>query len=112
MDFRLAKIEVYIPEEYLRILREELNKIGALTVDGKYDNCMSYYPVMGSWRPLQGTNPYLGEIGEICEAKELKVEFNCRKELIKETVDLIKSVHPYEVPVINVIPQLQVTEEI
>lgn len=105
MEFKLAKIEVYIPGENVRELRTELNKIGALTVDGKYDNCMSAYPVRGSWRPLEGANPFLGEVGEVCEAEEFKVEFNCKKELIREAVEVIKRVHPYEVPVINVLPQ-------
>ena len=108
MDFKLVKIEVYIPEENIKELRTELNKIGALTIDGKYDNCMSAYPVRGSWRPLEGSNPFHGEVGEICEAEEFKVEFNCRKEIIKEAIEVIKKVHPYEVPVINVLPQFNI----
>lgn len=108
MDFELAKIETYIPKEFVTKLRSELNKVGALTVDGKYDNCMSSYPVNGSWRPLDGANPFIGEVGEVCEAEEYKVEFTCRREIIKEAVNAIKKVHPYEVPVINVIPVLTI----
>ena len=40
MNFTLVKIETFIPEEYVNSLREELNKIGALTIDGIYDYCM------------------------------------------------------------------------
>lgn len=106
MDFNLLKIETFIPEEYVDELRFELNEIGALTIDGKYDNCMAIYPVRGSWRPIEGANPYLGEIGEICEAEEIKVEFSCRREIIGEAVEVIRRVHPYETPVINVIPMM------
>ncbi|QGU94681.1 divalent cation tolerance protein CutA [Clostridium bovifaecis] len=106
MDFNLVKIEVFIPENYVEELRFELNKIGALTIDGKYDNCMSIYSVKGLWRPLEGSNPYLGEVGEICETEEFKVEFSCRREIIGEAVEVIKRVHPYETPVINVIPMM------
>lgn len=35
---------------------------------------------------------------------ELKAEVTCRTERLKETLAAIKKVHPYEEPVINVIP--------
>ncbi|HHW22179.1 MAG TPA: cytochrome C biogenesis protein [Clostridiaceae bacterium] len=102
----MVKIECFIPEEYVSKLRDALNETGALTVDGCYDYCMAVSKVKGSWRPLAGANPYLGEVGEICEAEEAKVEFTCKNELYKIAVDTIKRVHPYEKPVINVIPLL------
>lgn len=106
MKFKFVKVEVFIPEEYLRELRKALNDINALTIGGNYDNCMSFSKVIGSWRPLNGSNPFEGEIGEICEAEECKVEFCCSREILRTAVDKIKKIHPYEVPVINVIPIL------
>ncbi|HHU90400.1 MAG TPA: cytochrome C biogenesis protein [Clostridiaceae bacterium] len=100
----MVKIECYIPEEYLAQLRDALNEIGALTVDGNYDYCMAVSKVKGSWRPLTGANPYMGDMGEICEAEEAKIEFTCKKELYITAVETIKRLHPYEKPVINVIP--------
>jgi hypothetical protein len=100
----MVKIECYIPEEYVAQLRDALNDIGALTVDGNYDYCMAVSKVRGSWRALSGANPYMGNIGDICDAEEAKIEFNCKKELYKTAVDTIKRIHPYEKPVINVIP--------
>ena len=35
---------------------------------------------------------------------ELKVEVTCPTEQVDRTVEAIKAVHPYEEPVINVIP--------
>ena len=99
----MVKIECFIPEEYIEQLRDALNGIGALTVDENYDYCMAVSKVRGSWRALEGTNPYMGKIGEICEAEEAKIEFTCKKELYKAAVNTIKQIHPYEKPVINVI---------
>ena len=48
--------------------------------------------------------PYLGEVGQISEEPELKVEVTCRTEQVDRTVEAIKRVHPYEEPVVNVIP--------
>ncbi|MCY6482985.1 cytochrome C biogenesis protein [Clostridium aestuarii] len=106
MQFNTFKIETFIPEEYLKELRKNLNDIGALTIGGNYDNCMSLSKVTGFWRPLDGADPFEGTIGEICEEKECKVEFCCKKEIVKKAVDTIKKVHPYEEAVINIIPIL------
>lgn len=100
----MVKIECFIPEEYVVQLRDDLNGIGVLTVDGCYDYCMAVSKVRGSWRALEGTNPYMGKIGEIYEAEEAKIEFTCKKELYKVAVETIRQLHPYEKPVINVIP--------
>jgi hypothetical protein len=104
MEFTMVKIETFIPEEYVSILREKLNEIGALSIDGNYDYCMTVSKVKGSWRPLEGTNPYEGVIGEICEVEEIKVEFTCCIEVHKKALNTIVKVHPYERPVVNVIP--------
>jgi len=106
MEFSIFKVETFIPEEHVKELRKSLNKIGALTIGGNYDNCMSICKVIGSWRPLKGSNPFEGEIGELCEVEECKVEFCCRREIVKAAVDVIKEVHPYEIPVINISPIL------
>lgn len=106
MEFNNFKVETFIPEEYLKELRKSLNDIGALTIGGNYDNCMTVYKVTGSWRPLEGANPFEGELGKLCEAEECRVEFCCKKEVLKEAIKTIKKVHPYEVPVINTIPIL------
>jgi hypothetical protein len=106
MEFSIFKVETFIPEEYVKKLRKSLNDIGALTIGGDYDNCMSICKVIGFWRPLKGAQPFEGEIDELCEAEECKVEFCCRREIVKEAVDVIKKVHPYEIPVINISPIL------
>ena len=106
MDYKVVKFEVFIPEEFVEELRNELNKVNALTVDGIYDNCMAVSKVKGSWRPLENANPYEGLIGEISEEEECKVEFTCRYEISKEAIKVIKRVHPYETPVINILPNL------
>lgn len=56
------------------------------------------------WRPLEGTDPYIGKAGEISCEPEIKAEVTVFKEKVDETIEAIKKVHPYEEPVINVIP--------
>ena len=44
--------------------------------------------------------------GEVSREPEVKVEVTCRRDRAAETVAAVKRVHPYEEPVINVIPLL------
>lgn len=103
MDFAYCKLEIFIPETHLAALQEALQEADAGHI-GRYDCCLSYAPVTGCWRPLAGTSPYRGEPGALCTAPELKVEVTCRTAQVEETLAAIRRVHPYEEPVINVIP--------
>lgn len=98
-----VKIEVYIPEDYVIRLREGLNNINALRI-GNYDNCISITNVTGYWRPLEGANPFDGELNKISKGKECKVEFRCDVKYVEAVLTTIRQIHPYEEPVINVIP--------
>lgn len=103
MKFKEVKIEIFISEEYVIKLREELNKVNACEL-GDYDNVMSVTNVRGYWRPLEGANPFNGEVGKICEGEECKIEIRCKTEYAKNAINVIREIHPYEEPMINVIP--------
>lgn len=103
MDFKEVKIEIYIPEEYVIKLRDELNKVNACKV-GDYDHVVSITNVRGYWRPLEGSNPFDGEVGKICSGEECKLELRCKREYVKSALKVIREVHPYEEPLINIIP--------
>jgi len=103
MEFKEFKIEIYIPEEYVIKLREALNKVNALKI-GDYDNVISITNVRGYWRPLDGSNPFNGEIAKVCEGTECKMEIRCKREYVKDAITVIKKIHPYEEPMINIIP--------
>lgn len=101
--FANCKLEIFIPGSHLSALQKALQSVDAGHI-GQYDSCMSYSPVTGCWRPLQGSTPYIGHMVEVSTEPEIKVEVTCQTEKVKETLRAIKKVHPYEEPVINVIP--------
>ena len=101
MESEFCKLEIFLPESHLEAVQQALWSVDAGHI-GRYDCCLSYSPVIGAWRPLAGTAPYLGRMGEVCHAPELKV--CCLAARLDETLAAIKSAHPYEEPVINVIP--------
>jgi hypothetical protein len=102
-DFTDVKLEIFVPPEYALRIRDELANIGVGRI-GDYDHCMAVYLVQGYFRPLPGANPFDGEIGRIQETTEVKVEVNCKRELVNEAIQVIRRIHPYEEPLVNIIP--------
>ncbi|MBQ9720430.1 MAG: cytochrome C biogenesis protein, partial [Oscillospiraceae bacterium] len=90
IDFQYCKLEIFIPETHLEALQRALQAVDAGHI-GNYDCCLSYSPVTGCWRPLEGTSPYLGSVGEISAEPELKVEVTIRAERMAETIRAIRA---------------------
>ena len=103
MTIQYLKLEIFIPATHFRILQKALQSADAGHI-GNYDSCLSYSPVKGTWRPLEGTTPYIGKKNEISEEEEYKVEVTIKKENLEKTMAAVKEIHPYEEPVINIIP--------
>ncbi len=102
-SFSCCKVEIFISETHLPHLQRALQEVDAGHI-GNYDSCLSYSTVMSTWRPLEGADPYSGTIGVVSVEPELKVEVTVIKRNIEETIRAVRAIHPYEEPVINVIP--------
>lgn len=105
---KYVKMEIFIPRTHLSALQKALQEVDAGHI-GNYDSCLAYSPVMGTWRTLAGADPYKGEAGKITEAEELKVEVRVGERRIDETMRAIREIHPYEAPVVFVLPLLDGT---
>ena len=102
-NFTNIKLEIFVPQDHALNLRDELAKIG-VGVIGNYDHCVALIPVRGFFRPIEGANPFEGEVGKISEVAEYKLEVSCKRELVDKAIRVIKHFHPYEEPLINIIP--------
>lgn len=105
MQVQIVKLEIFVPESHFEAVRVALQQEDAGHI-GNYDSCLSTTQVQGYWRPLAGADPYDGEVGVLCSAPELKIEVCCRVEKLPQTLCAVKAAHPYEEPVINVLPLL------
>lgn len=101
--FTDVKLEIFVPKEFALKIRDELAKIGVGRI-GSYDHCIAMSPVQGYYRPLPGADPFEGQVGKVSEVAEYKVEVNCERALVNQAIKVIRSVHPYEEPLVNVIP--------
>lgn len=111
MDIKRFKLEIFIPESHLKALQKTLQQVDAGHI-GDYDSCLSYSVVTGTWRTLTGAHPYKGKENEITEEKEIKAEVVVTKEKLQATYDAICAMHPYEEPVIHVIPLWDISSNI
>lgn len=98
----MYKLEIYVPESHCFDIIEAITELGAAKL-GKYDHVASVTHVKGYWRPLEGSSPYEGSIGKISCADEVKLETICPDKILKRVIKKIKSIHPYEEPLINII---------
>lgn len=89
MTIQYLKLEIFIPATHFRILQKALQSVDAGHI-GNYDSCLSYSPVKGTWRPLEGTTPYIGKKNEISEEEEYKVEVTIKKENLEKRWPLSK----------------------
>lgn len=96
-----VSFEVFIPEEYIGTLVAELGKYHILR-DGNYDDVYAIIDASGHWTSLEGAVPFSGEIGKHSCEKEKLMKFRVKKEYKELTYCIVKKLHPYEEPVINI----------
>lgn len=97
------KIVLYVPETHSDILREAIGSAGAGII-GKYSHCTFTIKGTGRFKPLDGANPTIGEVGKLEEVSEDRIETVCEEDKLKAVLKAIKDVHPYEEPATDVYP--------
>ena len=97
----MYKMCYFVPESHLEVTKAALFESGAGRI-GDYDSCAWQCKGQGQFRPLDGSNPYLGQAGEVEKVDEYRVELVCRDELIRAVVQALKESHPYEEPAYEV----------
>ena len=93
----MYKMCYFVPETHVEKTKQALFDAGAGRI-GDYDSCAWQCLGRGQFRPLEGSDPFLGHAGEIEVVDEYKVELVCADELIKDAVAALKQAHPYEEP--------------
>jgi len=70
---------------------------------GDYDSCCWQVLGQGQFRPLEGSQPYLGQTGSVESVPEYRVELVCEAQFIKAAVEAMIAAHPYEEPAWDVV---------
>ncbi|MEK9200364.1 MAG: hypothetical protein AAB909_00140 [Patescibacteria group bacterium] len=103
MDSKNVKLIVYVPDTHTDIVREAMGKAGAGKI-GNYSYCSFSMKGVGRFRPEDGADPHIGDVGEFTEVSEEKIEVTCSREIVQDVIDAIKKVHPYDEVAYDVYP--------
>lgn len=99
--FSFQKISVFVPAGYAEAVRLAMAEAGAGTYKG-YDSCAYETSGSGYFRPLAGSNPFIGEVGKPEKTEEVKIEAVCAEDKVKAVVSAMLKAHPYEVPAYDI----------
>jgi len=103
----LVKLVVFVPKEHLSVVRETLFEHAEPL--GNYCNCTFSADGNGTFQPLKGAQPAIGEIGKLETVEEQRLELLVRKERLSKAIRTLLSVHPYEEPAFDCYPLLNET---
>ena len=95
------KVVVTVPENEADKLREAIGSAGGGKV-GNYTHCSFSVKGTGRFLPVDGANPAIGQVGQLEEVTEERIEITCDGESVKAVVDAIRATHSYEEPAIDV----------
>lgn len=91
----LVNLFFYVPESALQEVKAAVFAAGAGRV-GDYAECCWQIKGEGQYRPLAGSQPYIGALDELSKTAEYRVELTLEKNLISEVKEALLQAHPYE----------------
>jgi hypothetical protein len=94
-----------VPDDGLDAVLEAIASAGGGEI-GEYTHCSYASSGTGRFKPSSASNPHIGEKGEINRVEEWRVETFCPRDRAKAVVQAIRAAHPYEEPVIYIVPLL------
>lgn len=107
MNFNVnrVKIIVTIPIENVEEVRNAICEAGAGII-GNYTYCSMSTKCIGTFKPNDNANPYIGENNKLEFVEEEKLEVVCGVDNVKKVISKLREVHPYEEPAIDIFPLL------
>jgi len=105
IDIKRVKIIVTIPIENVSEVRNAICEVGAGII-GNYTHCSMSTKCVGTFKPNDDANPYIGKNNKLEFVDEEKLEVVCDADNVKNVISKLKEVHPYEEPAIDIIPLL------
>jgi len=99
----LVKLVVYVPREHTDPVAEALFAAGAGHV-GDYDQCSFRLPGVGTFRPGEGSSPFIGNQGHREEVREYRLEVVVRQSRLARVLERLFKAHPYEEVAYDLIP--------
>ncbi len=104
-DQQELMIVVGTPAAAVERIIDAISNAGGGILDN-YSNCAFIINGQGHFKPGAGANPHIGTVEQVNTVDEVRIETFCSRAVAKAVVQAIRAAHPYEVPVIYVVPLL------
>jgi len=88
----MKKIVVYVPLSHSDQIREAIGKAGGGKL-GNYAFCSFSTGGIGRFKPQEGANPHIGQVGQLEAVEEERIEVSVDDSLVQGVVSAIKGVH-------------------
>ncbi|MDX2064772.1 MAG: Nif3-like dinuclear metal center hexameric protein, partial [Fimbriimonadaceae bacterium] len=103
-------VTVFVPADHADAVIDAMSAAGAGTM-GRYERCAFVSPGTGTFVPLPGANPAIGQVGRAESVAEVRIEMSAPAECSARITAAIRQAHPYELPAIHTVPMLPVREQ-
>ncbi len=103
LEGKLMELVTFVPNSHLEVVQKALWSAGAGQI-GAYDSCSYSSNGVGTFRPLEGANPFSGEQGELAKEEEQRLSVILASANASSVLGALHSAHPYEVPAYSLIP--------
>ncbi len=97
------KLVVFVPVGHEEDIADALFSAGAGQV-GAYDKCSFRSLGEGTFRPGPGTQPFIGDVGQVETTAEVRLETIVPKHKLARVLGKMQKVHPYEEIAYDLVP--------
>jgi len=101
INIKRVKLIVKTPKENVDEIRQVLGDAGS-GITGDYTHCSVAIDFIGTFKRKDKT--------DIVVTDGVKIEVVCEMDKAKSVIQKVKEVHPYEEPVIDIIPLIEETD--
>lgn len=96
------KVVVFVPDEAMEAVRAAMCESGGHI--GNYSDCSFRTRGAGTFKPLDGAKPYVGETGKLEQADEWRLETLSPARALPRVIEAMLAAHPYEEVAYDVYP--------
>lgn len=103
MQSQNVKLVIFTPLSHADSIRKALGDAGVGKI-GNYDFCSFSTKGVGRFRGNENSNPSIGEAMNYESVEEEKIEVVVPRVILKNVIETVKKVHPYEEMAFDVYP--------
>lgn len=100
---RVFKLVVFVPLTHAGVVRSAIGNAGGGKI-GNYSHCSFSTRGIGRFKPEDGAQPHIGEVGKYEEVEEERIEITLHESALKDVIAAMKAVHPYDEVAYDVYP--------